>query len=275
MKPLSESTILITGSTDGLGKATAEWFAEKDAKVLLHGRNEDKGQKTIEEIIDATGNKNLKYYNGDFSSLESVAEAAEAILADEDQIDILINNAGIGGGPKSGNERETSSDGFELIWAVNYIAQVLFTRKLLPLLKESSRIINIASVGQAEIDFDDLNTEKNYDGFLAYSRSKLGMIMFTFDLADELDDEGVNVNAIHPSTLMDTNMVQKHFGSSQSSVEQGLDAVKYLSTSNETEDITGEFFDGKKRTKALQQAYDKAARERLKKLTEDILTDHI
>lgn len=272
MKQLSESTVLITGATDGLGKATAEWFAEKNAKVLLHGRNENKGQKTVEDIINKTGNKKLKYYNGDFSSLESVARVAEDILLDNEQIDILINNAGIGGGPKSGNQRETSKEAFELVWSVNYLSQVLFTRKLLTLMKIDSKIINIASVSQAKIDFSDLGTEKNYDGFLAYSRSKIALIMFTFDLADELAEKGISVNAIHPSTLMNTNMVKQHFGKSQTSVKQGLDAVTALAT---VDGITGKFFDGKNRSKALGQAYDKSAREKLKKITEDHLADYI
>lgn len=264
MKQISESTVLITGSTDGLGKATAEWFAEKDAKVLLHGRNETKGQQSVDDIRNKTGNDKLKYYNGDFSSLESVAGVTEDILSDNEQIDILINNAGIGGGPVSDNQRETSKDGYELVWAVNYLSQVLFTRKLLPLMKDDSKIINIASIGQAELDFDDLGTENNYDDFLAYSRSKLALIMFTFDLADELADKGISVNAIHPSTLMDTNMVQRHFGSSQTSVKQGLDAVTALATA---EEITGEFFDGKNRSKALGQAYEIEARDQLKRIT--------
>lgn len=272
MKTLSECTVLITGSTDGLGKATAEWFAEKDAKVLLHGRNEEKGQKTIEDIKDKTGNENLKYYNGDFSSLESVARVAEDIIAGKKHIDILINNAGIGGGPKSGNKRETSQDGFELIWAVNYLAQVLLTRKLLPLMNNDSRIINIASVGQAELDFSDLNLEKKYEGFHAYSRSKLALIMFTFDLADELDSKNVSVNAIHPATLMKTNMVSTHFGIPLSSVKKGRNALTSLAVSD---GVTGEFFDGKKRTKALNQAYDTNARATLREVTEEALNEYL
>ncbi len=275
MKPLSECTVLITGSTDGLGKATAGWFAGKGARVLLHGRNEDKGAHTIEEIKSSTGNGNLKYYNGDFSSLESVSGAAEDILANESNIDILINNAGIGGGPKSDETRHTSRNGFEQIWAVNYLAQVLFTSKLLPLLDEGSRVVNVASVGQADLDFEDLNMERKYDGFLAYARSKLALIMFTIDLAEELKDRGITVNAIHPATLMDTNMVNEHFGRTQSTVEEGLDAVTYLAASEDVDGDTGEFYDGRRRSKALGQAYDKDARQKLRAATEEILKPYI
>ncbi|WP_020007179.1 hypothetical protein [Salinicoccus albus] len=139
-------------------------------------------------------------------------------------------------------------------------------------MNEEATIINIASVGQAELDFDDLNTQNNYDGFLVCSRSKLVLIMFTFDLAEKLRSEVTDVNANHPATLMDTNMVKAHFGSSQSSVEQGLDAVTSLAT---TEDVTGQFYDGKNRSKALNQADEKEARKKLKSITEDNLSKYM
>jgi len=275
MKPISECTVLITGATDGLGRITAEWFAQKGAKVLLHGRNEEKGYKTLEQMKHSTGNQQLKYFNGDFSSLRSVAQLAEKIVSNDTQLDILINNAAIGGGPKSQRKREISQDGFELRWAVNYLAQVLITKKLLPIMKDGSRIINVASIGQSELDFDDLNMEKTYNGYLAYSRSKLALIMFTFELSSELKDKGIRVNALHPSTLMGTNMVSDHFGSAQTTVEQGMAALKFLSTSEDLEDVTGEYFEGKKRSNALPQAYDTKAREKLKKITKDSLAAYI
>lgn len=275
MKPISESTVLITGATDGLGKAAAEWFAQNEATVLLHGRNKEKGHEVLEEIKNSTGNQNLKYFNGDFSSLYSVEQMAENIVFSDMQLDILINNAGIGGGPNSNQSRETGEDGFELRWTVNYLAQILLTKKLLPLFNENARIINVASIGQSEIDFDDVNMEKNYDGSLAYSRSKLALIMFTFDLSSDLKEKRVNVNALHPSTLMRTNMVERHFGSAQSSVEEGLDAVKYLATSEDLEDVTGEYFDEKRRSKAHPEAYDTEARRKLKEITEESLVEYI
>lgn len=275
MKPLSECTVLITGATDGLGKMTAERFAQQGAKVLLHGRNEEKGRKTLEEIKQSTNNQKLEYFNGDFSSLSSVAQLAEKIISNDEQIDILINNAGIGGGPKSQSIHETSQDGFELRWAINYLAQVLLTKKLLPIIKEGARIINVASVGQSEIDFDDPNLEENYDGYLAYTRSKLALIMFTFDLSSKLKQRDICVNALHPSTLMSTNMVTDHFGQAQSTVEQGFSAVEFLATSEELEGVTGEYFEIKSRARAKTQAYDTKARKKLKQLTEDSLATYM
>lgn len=275
MKPISECTILITGATDGLGKMTAERFAQSGAKVLLHGRNEEKGYKTLEEIKNSTGNQKLEYFNADYSSLRSVDQLADRIVSNGAQLDILINNAGIGGGPKSERNREMSEDGFELRWAVNYLAQVLVTKKLSPLFNKGARIINVASIGQSELDFDDLNMEENYEGYLAYSRSKLALIMFTLDLSSDLKDKGISVNALHPSTLMSTNMVESHFGRAQSTIEEGLAAVEYLSTSEDLDDVTGEYFDGKRRSNAHPQAYDTDAREKLREITEESLAGYI
>ncbi|BAK94453.1 SDR family NAD(P)-dependent oxidoreductase [Tetragenococcus halophilus] len=275
MKSLSESTVLITGATDGLGKMTAERFAKQGAKVLLHGRNEEKGFKTIEEIQQTTGNQNLKYFNGDFASLQSVAKLAEKIIANSEKIDLLINNAGIGGSPKSQKQRELSQDGYELRWSINYLAQVLLTRKLLPMMKDHARIINVASVGQAPIDFNDINMENHYEGYLAYERSKLALIMFTFDLAAELQERKIHVNALHPATLMSTSMVKDHFGQAQSSVEEGFSAVEFLATSKELDEVTGKYFEGKTQAQANAQAYDKAARKKLRQVTKDSIAAYL
>lgn len=274
MKALSESTILITGATSGLGKMTAERFSQAGAKVLLHGRNQEKGQKVLEEIQTSTGNQKLEYFNADLSSLQSTVQLAEDLISSGVQIDILINNAGLGGSPETKEDRQSSSDGFELIWAVNYLAPVLLTRKLLPIINEDARIINVASVAQTELDFDDLNMEKYYDSYTAYARSKLALIMFTFDLADEVKDQGIIVNALHPSTLMDTDMAIDHFGGTQSTVEEGFEAVKHLAASEKMEGVTGEYFNGKTQTKAIEQAYDEEAREQLKRVTEDAIESY-
>ncbi|GMA08432.1 3-oxoacyl-ACP reductase [Tetragenococcus halophilus subsp. flandriensis] len=275
MKALAESTVLITGATDGLGRMTAERFAKQGARILLHGRNEEKGFNTVEEIKQTTGNQDLKYFNGDFSSLHSVAQLAEKIIANNEKIDLLVNNAGIGGGPKSQKQRELSQDGYELRWSINYLAQVLLTEKLLPVINDDARIINVASVGQAPIDFNDINMEKHYEGYLAYERSKLALIMFTFDLAAELKEKEIHVNALHPSTLMSTNMVSDHFGPAQTSVEKGFSAVEFLATSKDLDKVTGEYFEGKTQAQANPQAYDKAAREKLQQITKDSLANYL
>lgn len=216
---LSNKTVLITGSTDGLGKLVARHIAEQDATVLLHGRNKTKGDSVLNELTKLTGNKKLRYYNGDFRSFIQVIELSEEILKEQDHIDILINNVGIGKGKD--NEREISDDGIELRFEVNYLSHVLLTEKLLPLFKnKTSSIINVASIGQEPMDFKNLMLDTNYDGFLAYRQSKTALIMYTFDLAARLKENGIKVNALHPASLMNTNMVLEDWGYSQTSVDR-------------------------------------------------------
>jgi NAD(P)-dependent dehydrogenase (short-subunit alcohol dehydrogenase family) len=270
---VKNQVILVTGATDGLGKQVARDLAAQGATVLLHGRSREKGEATLQEIRDATGNQKLMYYNADFSSLDAVRGLAEQIQADQDRLDVLINNAGIGAGSRPAR-RETSADGYELRFAVNYLAPFLLTYRLLPLLRRSAptRIVNVASVGQQPIDFDDVMLEDGYDGLRAYRQSKLAQVMFTFDLAEELSESGITVNSLHPASLMNTKMVLEtdYFGGPMSTVEEGAHAVEYLATSPELDAVTGEYFNGEHRARANAQAYDKEARRRLRMLSQEL-----
>jgi NAD(P)-dependent dehydrogenase (short-subunit alcohol dehydrogenase family) len=270
---LKNQVILVTGATDGLGKRVARDLAVRGAAVLLHGRSREKGEATLQEIRDATSNQKLIYYNADFSSLDAVRQLSEEIQADQERLDVLINNAGTGAGLRQAR-REKSTDGYELRFAVNYLAPFLLTHRLLPLLLRSApaRIINVASVGQRPIDFDNVMLEDGYDGLRAYRQSKLALAMFTFDLAEDLRKSGITVNSLHPATLMSTRMVLEtdYFGGPMSTVEEGAHAVEYLATSPELGGVTGEYFDGKQRARANAQAYDKEARRRLRILSEQL-----
>ena len=135
-----------------------------------------------------------------------------------------------------------------------------------------ARVVNVASVGQAPIDFDDVMLERRYDGFRAYAQSKLAQVMFTFELAERLGPGAVTVNALHPATLMDTKMVRESIGRVMSSVEEGVRAVVRPAISPELERVTGRYFDGLQESRADAQAYDPAARQRLWELSER-LTD--
>jgi len=274
MNTFDDKTILVTGATDGLGKQVALDLAAGEATVLLHGRSRQKGEATLQEIRKATGNQNLIYYNADLSSLNAVRRLSDQIQADQKRLDVLINNAGIGAG-SHGDQRERSAEGYELRFAVNYLAPFLLTLRLLPLLRQSSpaRIINVASVGQQRIDFDNVMLEDGYDGLRAYRQSKLAQVMFTFDLAEALRDSGITVNSLHPASLMNTKMVLEtdYFGSPMTTIEEGAQAVGYLATSPELERVTGEFFDGMQQSRADPQAYDKEARRRLWRLSEHLV----
>lgn len=272
MRILEEQTILITGATDGLGLEVALNLAQKGARLLLHGRDRGKGERVKAEILKATGNAHLMYLNADFSSLEEVTRLADSVVVSQPRIDVLINNAGLGGGPEL-HRRELSQDGFELRFAVNYLAPFLLTRQILPLLLKGAqeggeaRIVNVASAAQQDIDFEDVMLEKGYEGMRAYSQSKLAMLMWTFDLAEELSRTGVTVNALHPASLMDTRMVREWFGTPRASVEEGARYVERLAIGERLRGVTGAYFDQSTPVRAKPQAYDNLARLRLKTLT--------
>lgn len=256
--------ILITGATDGLGKLVAKHLVEKGAVVLLHGRNAEKGKALVNELSKVG---EVTYYNADYASLAEVQKMSEVILKEHSQIDILINNVGVGKG-KYPFEREISRDGIELRLAVNYLSHVLLTEKLLSLLPENSgNIINVASIGQEPIDFSNLMLEKGYEGFWAYKRSKTALIMYTVELANRLKSRGIKVNAIHPASLMNTKMVTEEWDYTLTTVDEGAEAVESLLVT----ESTGEYFDGKQPAKAISQVYDVDARKRLMEITMDLL----
>lgn len=262
MNGMKGRTVLVTGSTDGIGKRTAHDLAAMGATVLLHGRNASKGAAAAEEIARSTGTDRPRYINADLSSLSEVRRMA-AELQDVD-IDVLINNAGIGTGPP-GAEREESRDGYELRMAVNYLAPFLLTHLLLPNLRSSapSRIVNVASLGQSRVDLDDLMMERGYERWDAYGQSKLALIMFTMELASRLEGSGVTVNAVHPGTMLDTKMVRETASPPRGDVQEGADSLTFLAASPRLEGVTGRFFDRQREERADRQAYDAGARREL------------
>jgi len=199
--------------------------------------------------------------------LGEVRRLAQTVERATDRLDLLLNNAGIGtGGPQG--KREESADGYELRFAVNYLAGFLLANLLLPLVKKSTpaRIVNVSSLGQQAIDFSDVMITHDYSGMRAYRQSKLAQILFTIDLAAELKGSGITVNCLHPATFMDTTMVRQ-FGTPISTVEEGADAIMKLATSPELEGESGLYFNGRREAKADPQAYDAKARERLRTLS--------
>ena len=264
MKSINEQTILITGATDGIGKLTALQLAKQQARLLIHGRNEEKLQRVVGELKTASGNDKIEGLLADFASMAQVRRLALEVLEACDGLDLLINNAGVGT-----SDSRYSQDGHELRFAVNYLAPFLFTRLLLPALKKSApaRIVNVSSAGQHAVDFDDVMLEKSFDGMKAYCQSKLALIMFTFDLAAELQDADVTVNTLHPGTYLDTNMVRRANVSPMGTAESGADAVLFLAISPALEGVTGKYFNVKAEARADAQAYDRQARKRLRELT--------
>jgi NAD(P)-dependent dehydrogenase (short-subunit alcohol dehydrogenase family) len=260
-------TVLVTGSTDGVGRYVAAKLAAAGATVLIHGRDRDRA-KTLADDIRRAGRGEAIFYPADLSSLAGARQLAGAVLADHKRLDVFISNAGIGSRTQ-GAERRESADGYELRFAVNYLSGFLLAHLLLPLLKASapSRIVNVASLGQHPIDFDDVMLTKDYTGSRAYAQSKLAQIMFTIDLARELEGSGVTVNSLHPATYMDTTMVREGGITPISTVGQGGDAILHLVAGDDMAGKTGLFFNGMQQSQANPQAYDEAARKRLRALS--------
>ena len=253
MRQLAEQRILITGSTDGHGRRVAAELAQRGASVLIHGRDPKRVDAAAHHIGAEAG---LVADLADLGQVHSLAEEAG-------RLDTLVNNAGV-----IVPERRESADGYELTFAVNYLSHFLLTRLLLQKLREPARIVNVSSIGQAPLDFDDLMLTNGYDAYGAYAQSKLAQVLFTFELAERLGEREITVNALHPATLMDTKMVRETFARSLSSVEDGVEATLPLVADPTLDGVSGRFFDGLRESAAHPQAYDVEARRRLWELSE-------
>ena len=242
-------TYLVTGATDGIGKATALGLARSGARVILHGRNRDKIATVMAEIQAETGNEHLHTARADFASLAEVATLAETIAADFPQLNILVNNAG-----HLTDHRQESQDGFELTFAVNYLAPYLLTRKLLDTLTANApaRIVNVAStaMGGGIIDLDDLQMTQQFAGWQAYANSKLANILFSNHLAGELDGVRVGCNSLCPG-LIDTNFFHTNnlfsgryesMRTNMRTAEEGALVPLYLAADPDAARYNGKFF---------------------------------
>jgi NAD(P)-dependent dehydrogenase (short-subunit alcohol dehydrogenase family) len=259
-------TALITGSTDGVGRLVAERLAGDGWRVLVHGRDAARGEALVARI--KAGGGHAEFLPADLASIAEVRRLADAVQKATPRLDLLINNAGLGSGAAR-TERRLSADGHELLFAVNYLSGFLLTHLLLPLLTKSApaRIVNVSSLGQQALDFDDVMLVHGYSGSRAYCQSKLAQILFTIDLARELAGSDVTVNTLHPATYMNTTMVRQSGVTPISSVEQGAEAILKLAVSPELEGKSGLYFNGLREAHADAQAYDGDARRRLRALS--------
>jgi NAD(P)-dependent dehydrogenase (short-subunit alcohol dehydrogenase family) len=275
LRSIEHTTALVTGATDGLGRSVARDLAGRGATVLVHGRSARRGEEVVDELTNATGNDRIRLYLADLASLRQVEALAADVARDHAELHVLVNNAGIGAGLPEGRERQESVDGYELRFAVNYLAGYVLTERLLPLLRRSApaRIVNVASLGQQAIDFDDVMLTRGYDGWRAYQQSKLAQVMYTLDLAERLPADEVAVNSLHPGTFMPTKIVTSELEHTVDTLETGTRNVVRLAVEPIPDGVNGAFFDRETEAGADPQAYDATARRRLQEISDRLVTE--
>jgi NAD(P)-dependent dehydrogenase (short-subunit alcohol dehydrogenase family) len=242
--------------------------------VLVHGRSRERGEQTVAEIRTKTGSDALHLDLADLADLSQVARLADEVAEAHGELDVVINNAGIGSGLPEGRERQESRDGYELRFAVNYLAGFLLTQRLLPVLRANApaRIVNVSSLGQQAIDLEDVMLTRGYSGIRAYCQSKLAQAMHAIELSERVSPDEVTANSLHPGTYMPTKMVLEEIGRSVDTLEFGAANVVRLATAPELAGVSGRFFDRDREAAADPQAYDAEARAWLWELSERLVT---
>jgi len=271
---MNNKVCVITGATSGIGKATALGLAKQEATVVIVGRDQDRGKTAVAEIQAASGNPHVGLLVADLSSLKDVRQLCSTLKTRYEQLNVLINNAGI-----APIRRSVTVDGLESVFVVNYLAPFLLTNLLLDMLKENtpSRIVNVAGDyhRKASIQFDDLMSEKEYNGNRANNQAKLALILFTYEIARRLAGTGVTANCLHPGAvatdapLKDPDissfgrliyrLVKPFF----SSPEKGAETSIYLASSPEVEGVSGKYFIKKVPVASSTESYNLEIAKRL------------
>ena len=264
---------MVTGSNAGIGKAIALELARRGATVVMVCRSRERGDAARTEILAQVGDARLDLMVADLSSRQSIRQLVEDFRGRYERLHVLINNAAV-----MCRERRLSPDGIEMTFAVNHLAYFLLTNLLLDPLKagESARIINVSSDAHrmVKLDFDNMQGERRYSAFRAYSLSKLANVYFTYSLARRLDGTGVTANCLHPGVIRTTLnsgmplliawISNTFFGKG---VAKGAETPVYLATSLELEQTTGKYYQQKRELKSSAVSYDRAVGEQLWQLS--------
>ncbi len=270
--------VLITGGTSGIGEAAATALAAMGAEVVVTGRSRERGEAAVGEIRRVSGSEGVSLVLADLTVQAEVRRLAEEFGRSHERLDVLINNAGA-----VFSKREETTDGIERTFALNHLAPFLLTNLLLDVLKESapSRIITVSSEARrwGRLDFDDLQSERNYRGFPVYGMTKLANILFTYELAERLRGTGVTANCLHPGSVS-TNfgrdnrslgiLLFRAFKPFMRSPEQGADTLIYLASSPEVEGKSGRYFSDRKVVSSLEEPHDVSAQKRLWEESEEL-----
>ncbi len=229
--------ILITGATDGIGYETAKMLNARGHHLLLHGRNPDKLNKLIEQLQATSSGSQLESYCADLSQPAEVEALAQSITNNHDQLDVIINNAGVFKIPKT-----TTAEGLDARFMVNTIAPYMLTKGLMPLLGKSSRVINLSSAAQMPVDLAALTGDEQLGDNAAYAQSKLALTMWTFQLASQLDS-GPALIAVNPGSLLASKMVKAAYGIAGSDLKIGADILTRAALDDEFASASGQYYD--------------------------------
>ena len=225
-------TILITGATDGIGRATALKLAEQGHRLIVHGRSAEKLEAVTQEIGSAATS-----VQADLSDLSQVVSMVQKIKASHDQIDVVINNAGV---LKLAEPR--TADGQDVRFVVNTFAPALLSELLTPILPSTGRLVHLSSAAQAPVDIAALDGKRRLDDMEAYAQSKLALTMWSQDFAARHPDGPVSV-AVNPGSLLATKMVKEGFGTAGNDLNIGVDILVRAALSDEFADASGRYFD--------------------------------
>lgn len=264
--------VLITGASDGIGKQAAYEMAELGAHVIMHGRNKKKTEEAAADIRLKTGNETINVVLADLSSLQEIKKLGKEIHSTFSHIDVLVHNAGV-----QTREKQITSDGYEMMFAVNHLAYFYLTSLLLDLVDKSEykRIIIVASRSHSDsIDFDNLQGEKYFEFFPMYMQSKFCNFLFTYKLAEYLEGTGITVNCLHPG-LVNSNidpLRSAEVVARAVPVEEGTQTILYLATSQDLTGTSGKYFlDDTSEAESKPATYDKTLQKQLWNLSEELV----
>ncbi|MEL6493880.1 MAG: SDR family NAD(P)-dependent oxidoreductase [Cyanobacteria bacterium J06623_7] len=233
-----EKTILITGSTDGIGLETAKMLVERGHNVLLHGRNPEK-LKTVQAQLTTLGkDQEHEIYVADLSVMSDVEAFAKAIAAKHNKLDVLINNAGV-----YSTSKPITQDGLDVRFVVNAIAPYFLTQRLLPLLGTSGRVINLSSAAQSTVNLEALQGKVRLTDSVAYAQSKLALTMWSRSLGLALKDRGVIVVAVNPASMLGSKMVKQAYGVDGGDLSIGAEILVRAALTDEFAAASGQYFD--------------------------------